>query len=384
MRLLRLLVATVVTTGVSVFGVMPQAHASATYVSGGTVVTRAAGQTAVDNGFVICNGGAGVGIGGFCVGFGGGDSIEVIDQVAGRNVAFQACIDNNGDGICTSPDFGDCADVTFFSHDDDGSFKNPVGPMPTGFTDNCRGGFPGYVVFLCEGTHATELDPHVHTAGAGTGYVTTGGQGSGTFCGGTIVQSRKPYLSEHLNLPGGGGPDDSGYDGGCRLTLVGDGSDDPQTTLTGAVNVLVAANSFGTPSPTTPISAECDLYRDAVFQQTLLTAKGTGIAVNAKDVTLNGSPSSVYTVCERVTVGGRSYTNCQDTRVTPVVPEPIEEAVEMVGYEVKSQVLIPLVDPVLCPLLAQLAPGISGVADITYEGDVYVLGERLLDCPPYV
>ena len=42
-----------------------------------------------------------------------------------------------------------------------------------------------------------------------------------------------------------------------------------------------------------------------------------------------------------------------------------------------------LAEPVVCSLLIQLRPGVPGVVDVTYEGDVYVLGEFFWDCPPY-
>ena len=171
------------------------------YVAGATVVARDGSVTTVDEGVVVCNDLSGVGVGGFCVGFGGGDSVALTDLAAGENVAFQVCVDNSGDGLCTSPEFGPCADVIAFSHDD-GHFYNPVGPLPTGFAPGCSGGFPGYVVFICQGVHGTDLSPpHAHPATGGTGVVTTGGEGSGDFCGGTRERkSGKPYLSEHVTL----------------------------------------------------------------------------------------------------------------------------------------------------------------------------------------
>ena len=40
------------------------------------------------------------------------------------------------------------------------------------------------------------------------------------------------------------------------------------------------------------------------------------------------------------------------------------------------------VDPLLCPILKALSPGVPGV-DITPEGDTTILGEPVWDCPPY-
>ena len=42
-----------------------------------------------------------------------------------------------------------------------------------------------------------------------------------------------------------------------------------------------------------------------------------------------------------------------------------------------------LVDEVVCWLVAPLGPVMPGVFEVTYDGDVYVLGEWFWDCPPY-
>ncbi len=41
------------------------------------------------------------------------------------------------------------------------------------------------------------------------------------------------------------------------------------------------------------------------------------------------------------------------------------------------------VDPLLCPLFVAAAPGVPGVVDIRPDGDVYVAGTAVWDCPPY-
>lgn len=44
---------------------------------------------------------------------------------------------------------------------------------------------------------------------------------------------------------------------------------------------------------------------------------------------------------------------------------------------------VEVVDPVVCPAIASLAPGVPGVVDVLPDGDVYVAGEFTWDCPPY-
>ncbi len=176
----------------------------ASYTASGTVVVKNAGEpAAVDDGVLTCNGVTGVGIGGGCVSFSPqpDPAVGVTDDVSGTQVAFQVCLDNNGDSACVSPDFGPCADEIFFSHDDGGRFFNPLGPLPPNFKAGCPGGpWPGYVVFLCTAVHvaangSTAGSPHTHPATEGTIVTTTTGTGFGNFCGGSPQNaSNKRYL----------------------------------------------------------------------------------------------------------------------------------------------------------------------------------------------
>ena len=292
---------------------------SANYVSGDTAVIRTGDEAVVDRGFVVCDDGTGTstGAGGFCVAFGGGDSIHVVDATAGEDVAFQACIDNDGDNVCRNPDTGACADVTFFSHDDDGSFHNPVGPMPTGFTPGCPGGFEGYVVFVCQGVHSAGLTPpHTHPASTGTGTVTTGGEGNGEFCGGTAFSpAAKPYVDERPDATNGGGPNHSSR-GHCRGTLAADGANGPQTTLTGQVEATVSAtDTAGVFSPTAAINVECELLVDGVSQGTVLSASGTGVAAATAALAVQADPASTFILCSFITVNGESHSRCDAVTV---------------------------------------------------------------------
>lgn len=40
-------------------------------------------------------------------------------------------------------------------------------------------------------------------------------------------------------------------------------------------------------------------------------------------------------------------------------------------------------DMTVCPVLASLAPGVAQVAEIRPDGDLYVDGHLVQDCPPY-
>lgn len=175
-----------------------------TYAQGGsTIVVRADGQAIVDNGGVICNS-TGPSVGGGCVDFASlepgtnGGGVGVDDAENGENVAFQVCIDNNGDGICGGPQGNSklaCGDDQFFSHSDDGRFFNPLGPLPGSFRRGCPGSeWNGYVVFLCTGVHevpdsaGAPSAPHAHSASNGVIRTTHDAEGYGNFCGGDGIQ----------------------------------------------------------------------------------------------------------------------------------------------------------------------------------------------------
>lgn len=161
------------------------------YLGGGNFVAKDATLgTLVDNGGVVCRGMDGSGVGGGCLPFpaGGrrGGFVKVQDEQAGLRVAFQVCIDNNGDGICGGPQTNPiCQDQAFFSHADGGRFFNPLGPLPTASLRECPNAFQGYVVFLCQGTHNDAgAGPHQHLATTGTITPAQDGFGYGDFCGG--------------------------------------------------------------------------------------------------------------------------------------------------------------------------------------------------------
>jgi len=203
MRSRVLLVLTVLASGAAL--ALPSSAAQGTYAAEysapGTLVVKQAGQPpAADTGVLVCSRSQQtLSVGGGCVSFGPGPdfaSVVMLDAVMAHDVAFQVCIDNNHDGACVSPDRGPCADQIFFSHNDEGQFFNPLGPLPVKHKDGCPGGvWDGYVVFLCTGAHAAGTT-HNHAATRGSILTRTGpGTGFGTFCGGSTQDpSNKSYV----------------------------------------------------------------------------------------------------------------------------------------------------------------------------------------------
>ena len=338
------------------------------YVAGGTTVVRNNGEPTTDEGSVVCDNGKGVGAGGFCLPFGSGDAIAVSDDALGPDVAYQVCVDNNGDGFCTSPDFDqNCPDQIAFSHDDGGTFFNPLGPLPTGFLPGCSGGaWNGYVVFLCQGVHADTGSGHSHQATTGEGKVTTGGEGLGTFCGGTPVQqSRKPYGV-------GGGVDGKGKR--CSLASAKDPTTEGSTQTGTIQGGPVGAPGFGG-GPTSSTTLTCTVQVGSRgggggAQAVSVSASGIGFAI-LLPVTVSFSQfgdQPVY-VCTTVTVDGTTYEFDEDSGeyVTgggascrqatspdpgpPTAPQPLGDLLAQLRNSTG-----PLVAAAVCPLLALLFP----------------------------
>jgi len=186
--------------------VLPVAGTAGPYVSGATVVYKDAGQQpAVDSGAVVCSIETGAGVGGGCLPFSAASRfVGVSDAAFGPQVAFQVCIDNNGDNRCVSGGDkppGPCDDLVWFSHSDDGSISNPLGPLPGSRSNSqqCNpkhSGWDGYVVFLCEGVHTVNGAAHVHPATTGMIQGSPTGPSPfkfGDFCGGIRDQVIKEY-----------------------------------------------------------------------------------------------------------------------------------------------------------------------------------------------
>lgn len=285
----RLLVALAVLASGALLALTPaNAAPQGRYVGGGVAVVRAPGGNAADDGVVVCDAGDGVGAGGLCLPFGTpSDAVHVMDDNAGEDVAFQVCVDNNGDGVCSSPDPDPvCGDVIAFSHDDAGAFYNPVGPLPGGFKPGCPGGeWRGYVVLLCQGVHAVS-GAHAHPAGTGTGTLTTGGEGLGTFCGGNGIVSRKPY---RVADPGG--------DLTCGLNASTDpGTEVPPGNVTG---ILYGGPWRSVQSP--GLTIRCGIQVDGLLAAQVVSSSTGQAAVQPPFVvSFPAPPSSEVRVCTQV------------------------------------------------------------------------------------
>jgi hypothetical protein len=102
------------------------------------------------------------------------------------------------------------------------------------------------------------------------------------------------------------------------------------------------------------------------------TGSGTGVVTTAGTVTYTTSSTDVDLCTE---IDGVT-TSCGDATLTQIPPQEVIDLLDSIE--------IGIVDPLVCPILASLSPGVPGVVDITPEGDTTLVGVGpFWDCPPY-
>lgn len=115
-------------------------------------------------------------------------------------------------------------------------------------------------------------------------------------------------------------------------------------------------------------------------------ASGTAVLATAGRATYAASDTDVVELCETVTYrDGTGTTACSAVTKDAGPPQEVWDALDA-AYETGRQIVESLVkgvaDPTVCPVLAGLS-GEYGAVTVNPEGDVYVVGDVLWDCPPY-
>jgi len=110
------------------------------------------------------------------------------------------------------------------------------------------------------------------------------------------------------------------------------------------------------------------------------TPRGSGVnqATTAGQVTFTASDTQDIDLCAEWTAGSESGEVCWETTSTHIPPREV--------YDVISQIMMDVIDPIVCPLLitvGEIVLDVPGVVEINSEGDVFLLGEPFWDCPPY-
>ena len=174
-------------------------------------------------------------------------------------------------------------------------------------------------------------------------------------------------------------------DGACHLVAVEDpeGTVNPADQMDGLLYVLL-------PDPLHEISAvHCSIEVDGVelvgLDATFLVAAWYG----AWRITVPDATDHRVEVCTTITDAAGVRKDCNWLTELDVPPQVVSDAVDAVIRTV-DDVLQP-VTPLLCTALITLAPGVPHVADISGEGDVWLLpppgwpidSVQVVDCPPY-
>jgi hypothetical protein len=191
------------------------------------------------------------------------------------------------------------------------------------------GAWDGYVVFLCEGTHTAGLSAHSHAATSGTGRVTTGGEGSGNFCGGSSAQPSVKHYEFDLQAPvtrivNG--------DGTCTFR----GADN--ATITGGQNT-VSGDLTGTVVSTTPgesVTLRCTVRVDGVEVAATPTGVGTGAATASGQATFTADEGSTIEICAEGTKGAEPFTECVPATTSQVPPQEVPDLIEQIIQTVED------------------------------------------------
>lgn len=178
------------------------------------------------------------------------------------------------------------------------------------------------------------------------------------------------------------------WTGGCGFTVFNDTTPGGQlggrNVWNGEVDIVAIATNEHTslPTPLAPISVQCELRVNSVSQGIVLSATGLGVAANAATLQFTALPSDYVEICDIVTVATDSHAPvCYGATLTQHPPQPVLDVFYTLWDLVRWQVLTQL-DPLICPLISTLAPGIGPVT-VDPTGDVDVYGEPIYDCPPY-
>lgn len=176
---------------------------------------------------------------------------------------------------------------------------------------------------------------------------------------------------------------------------------DSQATVTGGQNVGVIGDvSVTTDGSGAPTFARvtCWIIVDGVEAPgTRITASGTGVQAGATTVSFAAGDSELVQLCQQVVYGdGTIDTQCPiplgDQNWPPGwfvdTVSAVLDVVNSVGAELTAAE-VAYVDPVVCPVFAQLAGSYPGGVTVAPDGDLYLPDPLDLwigpfwDCPPY-
>ena len=187
-----------------------------------------------------------------------------------------------------------------------------------------------------------------------------------------------------LGAPTAGASNHYAYLGGCDFRSVQQ-EDVTGQNYDGALVALAVLYSPDVAANPVAGTITCDIQVNGAIAASI-EASGTAVLATAARVSYAASDSDVVRLCETVTYrGGSGTTACRDVANGAVPPQEVWDALDA-AYETGRQIVEALVkgvaDPAVCPVLAGLS-GEYGAVTVNPQGDVYVVGDPLWDCPPY-
>jgi hypothetical protein len=172
--------------------------------------------------------------------------------------------------------------------------------------------------------------------------------------------------------------------GGCGYQGAGGSLITPGTNQGVIYDLSVSQEGNGGPSFAT---VECWINVNGIKQNsTDLTASGTGVQAGQRVASFNAFDTDAVALCTKVTFalgdGTPGWTDCPALTEFQIPPQAIIDLLTSVQFE--------FVNPIVCPVLASLAPlNVANVLLVQPGGDVYLsrpLGGGyywVYDCPPY-
>lgn len=160
-----------------------------------------------------------------------------------------------------------------------------------------------------------------------------------------------------------------GWGGYCRLHAVAE-----ETTTGGQDTYTGSAAGVGWElQPVGNVDVHCIVKVNGSVVQDVSDGQTTGVDTAAGQVTFTASDTDTVELCVGLG-GGHGGSVCASVTRRPVPSQAVEDVVFGLTH---------VADSILCPVLRSLSPGVPGLVDVTFEGDVYVLGAPVHDCPPY-
>ena len=126
-------------------------------------------------------------------------------------------------------------------------------------------------------------------------------------------------------------------------------------------------------APPSGAQIECEVRVNGVPAKTVYVVPAGAAYVS--HIQYVATDSAYVEICAIVTISF-SHTTCSRAPEQGVPPSGLVGLVNIALREI---------DPILCPVLVTLDPVVTlpGLLDIDPQSDVYLLGDRLYDCPPY-